>query len=157
MEPRIEVIGPKKLIGMRMRMSLANDLTVPLWRGFRARVGEIEHRVNHDFLCMKVFEPPLPLGMAQDSIFEKWAVVEVSSDAQVPAGMESYELAGGRYAVFVHHGPASTFGGTLQRIFGQWLPQSSHRLAAREHFEVLGPDYRPMDPQAQEEIWIPLQ
>jgi AraC family transcriptional regulator len=157
MDPRIEVIAPKKLIGMRMRTSLAADRTVELWRGFKSRVGEIEQRVNRDFLSMKAFEPPLPLGMAQDSIVEKWAAVEVSDDSQVPAGMESYDLSGGRYAVFIHRGPASTFGQTLHGIFAQWLPRSSYRLDAREHFEVLGDQYHPMDPQAQEEVWIPLE
>jgi AraC family transcriptional regulator len=39
----------------------------------------------------------------------------------------------------------------------EWLPQSSQRLATRPHFEVLGEHYRPMDPQAREEVWIPFE
>lgn len=157
MEPRIEIIAPRQLIGMRMRMSLAADSTQQLWRGFKSRMGEIHGRVDRNFLSMKCFEPPLPLGMTPGSSFEKWAAVEVSAGSPVPPGMEPYGLPGGRYAVFVHHGPASAFGRTLQCIFGEWLPRSGARLDARPHFEVLTEHYQPLDPQAQEEVWIPLQ
>ncbi|THB80713.1 MAG: hypothetical protein D3926_05740 [Desulfobacteraceae bacterium] len=35
--------------------------------------------------------------------------------------METYSLKGGTYAVFNHHGPASTAGKTMQTIFGMWF------------------------------------
>jgi AraC family transcriptional regulator len=157
MEPRIEVIAPKKLIGMRVQMSLANERTAQLWQGFRPRVGEIAHRANRDFISMQVYTPPQPTVMTHDSVFERWAAVEVANHAQIPPGMEPYDLPGGKYAVFVYRGPANAFAPTWRYIFTEWLPQSSHRLDMRPHFEVLGEHYRPMDPQAQEEVWIPLE
>ncbi len=92
-----------------------------------------------------------------DSRFEKWAVVEVSSFTGVPYGMETYELQGGKYAVFVHHGPARAVAGTFQYIFSEWLPNSGYELDNREHFEKLPEGYDPMDLAAREEIWIPIK
>ena len=91
-----------------------------------------------------------------DTVFEKWAAVEVTDFSAVPAGMAPYELADGLYAVFPHHGPASAFAQVAQHIFGVWLPASAYRLDSRDHFEVFGDAYWPFDPEATEEIWIPI-
>ncbi|HSG48158.1 MAG TPA: GyrI-like domain-containing protein, partial [Longimicrobiales bacterium] len=63
----------------------------------------------------------------------------------------------GLYAVFEHHGTADSFGRTAEYIFGHWLPESPYQLAPREFFEVLGPGYRPDDPEAVEDVWIPIR
>lgn len=42
-------------------------------------------------------------------------------------------------------------------IFGTWLPASGYVLDDRPHFEVLGPGYRPDDPEAEEDIFIPIR
>lgn len=157
MEPRIEVIAPKKLIGMRLQMSYADDRTAQLWQGFRRRVDEIAERFGSDFISMQLFTPPQPLIMAPIETFEKWAVVAVSSHARIPVQMEAFDLPAGKYAVFIHRGPASAAPRTFGHIFGEWLPRSGYRLANRPHFEVLSADYRPMDPHAQEEVWIPIE
>lgn len=38
MEPRIETLEPKKLIGMRLKMTLVNDKTAALWQRFMPRL-----------------------------------------------------------------------------------------------------------------------
>ncbi|MEO0528391.1 MAG: GyrI-like domain-containing protein, partial [Bacteroidota bacterium] len=73
-----------------------------------------------------------------------------------PMGMETYTISGGTYAVFVHKGPASTFGNTMGYIFNVWMPKSGYRLDGREHFEILTETYRPNDPDAKEEVWVPV-
>ena len=65
------------------------------------------------------------------NVFEKWAVVEVSTHNDVPVGMESYSLPGGQYAVFIHNGPASAAPKTMRHIFGKWLPDSEYELDDR--------------------------
>lgn len=157
MEPRIELLEPKMLVGMRVQMSLAADKTVQLWRGFMPRRHEIQGKLTTNVVNMQVYErPPFPL-FSPDTLFEKWAAVEVTDHSEVPAQMEPYTLTGGTYAVFVHNGPASSFPKTLQYIYGTWLPASGYELDHREHFEVLGEGYRPDDPEAQEEVWIPIK
>lgn len=138
-------------------MSLADNQTQALWRTFMPRRSEIANRTSPDFLSMQVYgDQPGPL-FAPDRIFTKWAAVEVSSHDVIPDGMNPYLLGGGQYAVFVHRGPASSAPQIMQFIFGEWVPKSDYSVDNGEHFEVLGPDYNPADPDAREEIWIPVR
>jgi AraC family transcriptional regulator len=157
MEPRLEIRAPKKLVGMRATMSLAGDRTTELWRRFMPRRNEIEGRTDSSFISMQIYgDGPSPL-VAPERPFEKWAAVQVANHDHVPEGMEPYTMRGGRYALFLHKGPASTFPETIKFIFVEWLPASGYALDDREHFEVLPADYSPIDPQAEEEVWIPIR
>jgi len=106
---------------------------------------------------MQVFDASRELIFSPSTAFEKWAVVEVFNDNFLPKGMESFTLNAGRYAVFIHIGPASDFPATVQYVFEDWFPESGHQLDNREHFEILPEDYHPADPKAREEIWIPIK
>lgn len=71
--------------------------------------------------------------------------------------MESFTLKGGTYAVFQYKGMAANFPKVWQNIFTQWLPNSRYVLDDRAHFEKLPENYNPLDPNAEEEIWIPVK
>lgn len=158
MEPKIVELSPKKLVGMHKAMSLANNQTQQLWKGFMPRRREIKNSVSTAFYSMQKYDTDLLSEVfALHTQFEKWAAVEVVDFEEVPAGMEAYELIGGKYAVFVHKGPASAFKKTFDYIFEQWLPSSNYTLDHREHFELLPEGYSPVDPNAEEEVWIPIK
>jgi len=89
--------------------------------------------------------------------FHKWAAVEVSSVEQIPAGMETFTIPGGQYAVFVHRGGPGNAANTFGYIFGTWLPSSGFVLDHRPHFEILGEKYKNNNPSSEEEIWIPVK
>ena len=151
----METLPPTLLVGMRRAMSQAADATSELWRAFRPRANEVQHRATDEMISMRIYP-----GSARDvydshASFWRWAAVEVTSHGDIPDGMEPYTMGGGRYAVFKHHGPATDLG-TFRHIFGEWLPESGYQLAHREHFELLPPGYDPRDPDATEEIWIPV-
>jgi AraC family transcriptional regulator len=152
MEAKIIELGPKKFIGIWMMMSLSDNKTSDLWRWFMPRLGEINNRVSGEFISLQNYGENWTFS--PDKPFKKWALVEVSSVGDTPADMEAYELQGGKYAVFTHHGPASKAPATMKHIFIEWLPESGYSLDNREHFEVLPENYNPMDPNATEEIWI---
>jgi AraC family transcriptional regulator len=154
MESRIETIEPKNLVGMHMEMSLSNNKTSVLWQKFMPRRREIKNRTSTDYISMQKYGENL--FVSPESLFKKWATVEVSSFEDVPPDMDTYLLLGGKYAVFIHHGPASAAGKTMHYIFSEWLPKSAYKLDNREHFEVLPDGYNPVDPEAKEEIWIPI-
>jgi len=155
MQPRITVLAPKGLIGQRMKMSLANPRVGELWRSFRIGQGAIANALNRDWISLAVYPPGYFLDFDPSREFERWAAVEVNPMAGVPPGMEPFDLPGGLYAVFQHKGP-HTDTSIFQFIFGTWIPQSPYALGDRPHFEVLGEEYSPMDPDSQEEIWIPI-
>jgi len=157
MESRIEFIEARKLVGVSRQMTLANDETVALWRTFMPRRGEINNRTSGDYISMQVYDRIAGDPFSPTTYFEKWAVVEVSSNETAPDGMKHYHLAGGQYAVFLHKGPANAYPKSMQYIFGKWLPESEFELDGREHFEILPEGYDPVSPDAEEEIWIPIR
>ena len=155
MEPEIVELESKKLVGMRMEMSLSENRTSELWRAFMPRRAEVENRINDEFYSLQNYGENW--DFSPDKRFEKWALVEVASFENIPGGMEEYRLEGGTYAVFTHLGPAAEAQKTFHYIFGEWLPTSGYAVDNREQFEVLPAGYNPLDPHAKEEIWVPVK
>ena len=106
MEPKIEIVAEKKLIGKHLTMSLSNNKTAELWRSFMPRRIEIQNHLSADLISMQVYDQPGQVG-SLDQEFEKWAVVEVSDFETIPDGMETFTLPSGRYAVFHYKGSSA--------------------------------------------------
>ena len=155
MQPRIETLTDKKLIGKRMRMSLSNNKTGELWRSFMPRRREIRNKLTSEMFSMQVYNGPVDFGNLNQE-FEKWAAVEVLDFDSIPDGMETFTLKGGLYAVFPYKG-SSTDNTIFQFIFGTWLPASNYLVDNRPHFEILGDKYKNADPDSEEDIWIPIK
>jgi AraC family transcriptional regulator len=155
--PRIVELEPMQLVGMSLEMSRIDNKTGELWGSFMPRRAEVARRASEDYVSMQVY-PAGPGQIADPAArFTKWALVQVEDFEQVPAGMSTYSLGGGTYAVFDHNGPATDLS-TVTFIFTQWLPNSSeYELDDREHFEILPPGYDALDPDAHEEFWIPVR
>ncbi len=158
MEPRIETLTEKKLIGRRIKMSLSNIRTGELWRTFMPRRKEILNNVTADLFSLEVYDKSFDFKNCNDKIeFDKWAAVEVSDFNIVPADMETYTLPGGLYAVFIHKGPADTGLKSYQYIFGTWVPKSNFEIDSRAHFALMGAKYKNNAADSEEEIWIPVK
>jgi len=153
-QARIETLQEKKLVGKRLRMSLANNKTSELWRSFMPERGKIQNKVSAEMISMRVYDEPLRMDVLQE--FDKWAAIEVSNFEQVPEGMESFVLKEGLYAVFDYKG-LNTDNKIFIYIFTEWLPSTNYVLDSRPHFEILGDKYKNNDPDSEEEIWIPVQ
>lgn len=153
--PKILEIQPKKMVMMKIETSLANNQTIELWQRFSPRVKEINNRIGTDSYAIQIFNASMA-SFTPNTLFETLAAVEVEDHDSVPEGMNTFTLVGGKYAMFMHFGPASTFAKTYQHIHHIWLPQSNYYLDERCHFQVMSKDYRPDDPNAQEEVWIPI-
>jgi AraC family transcriptional regulator len=158
MEPRIEKITEKKLVGKRIRATLSNDKIFELWRSFMPRRKAIKNIKSHDLFSLQIYEKGVDIkNFTKDTEFEKWAALEVTEFETIPVDMESYTLAGGLYAVFLHRGAASSGPKTFQYIFEKWLPKSEYIFDYRPHFEILGDLYKNEEPDSEEEIWIPVK
>jgi AraC family transcriptional regulator len=92
MEPRIEVIAEKKLVGKRLTMSLAKDRTSELWRTFMARRKEVQNTTGTALYSMHVYSPRHFDVFDPSKEFEKWAAVEVIDFGAVPNAMETFTL-----------------------------------------------------------------
>jgi AraC family transcriptional regulator len=160
MQPKIEVVDAKKLVGFSKRMSLAEDSTAEVWRRLMPRRSEIVNRATTSYISMRIYSKPamtVEETLALTTEFDKWAAIEVTDWSAVPEGMQRHSLSPGRYAVFVHRGPASEFAATMRFIFGTWLPASAYELDDREHFEVIPEGWNPSSRDAWEEVWVPIR
>lgn len=157
MNPRIENLNEKKLVGKSIRMSLTENQSGLLWSSFIPRLKEIGNNVTNDKLSLQVYEPNHFDNFNPNNEFVKWALIEVSDFDNVPVELETFELPGGLYAVFIHKGGTKKFYKTAQYIYGVWLPKSGYILDDRPHFEVLGEKTKKDDPNSEEEVWIPIR
>lgn len=156
MNTRIEQLNEKKIVGIRLTMSLTNNKTGELWKEFMARRSEITNNLTNDLLSMQVYKSTYFADFKPTNEFEKWATVEVADFDNVPIQMEMFVLTRGLYAVFDYKG-LSTDNSIFQYIFGTWLPHLDYLLDDRPHFEVLSEKYKNGDPASEEEIWIPIK
>jgi len=157
MEPRIETLTEKKLVGKRMMMSFSKNKTYELWRSFMPGRKEIENSIGSELYSIEIYTPSYFDNFNHDVEFEKWAAIEVKNFQTIPDEMETITLPDGLYAVFIHKGAASTGPKTYQNIFGNWLPKSDFILDNRPHFAIMGEKYKYEDPDSEEEIWIPIK
>jgi AraC family transcriptional regulator len=156
MQPRIEHLREKKLIGAFLRMNMINNRTGELWSKFMPRIKEIKQKISKEMISLQYFDPLYFSEFNPAREFEKWAVVEVQNQKEIPNGMEALTLKAGLYAVFNYKGSSSD-NSIFQYIYQTWLPNSKYHLDNRPHFEVLGVNYKNNDPDSEEEIWIPIK
>jgi len=153
---RLEIIKEKKIVGIRLNMSLTDNKTGELWKSFMPRRKEIINNLSEDLISMAIYKSDHFTDFKPTREFEKWAGIEVRDFEKVPGGMETFKLDEGLYAVFDYKG-SSTDMNIFQYIFDIWIPASDYLLDDRPHFEILGEKYKNADPNSEEEIWIPIR
>ena len=157
MKPQIVNAPSRKFVGMSEDMSLRDDKTVALFRRAMPHVKNVPNRINPDVFDIQFFSPRFNYEtFSMVTEFTKWAAVEVDSLKIIPDPLLGLDLVAGKYAVFVHQGPADTFPTTLAQIYNEWLPVSGYQVDARAHLGVMPPGYLYDDPKSEEEIWIPI-
>lgn len=156
---RIENASPKKLIGISIDTSIADYGAPELWQKFIPRLKEIESKIGNEKYSIQIYNDLLNYSDFNPEItFTYWAATEVADLNSIPDGMESLELSGGKYAVFIHKGSMANFQNTLNYIYTKWLPTSEFELDHRPHFEVLDERYLgPQNPESEEEVWVPIK
>ena len=119
------------------------------------RRKEIKNTLSSDVFDLRVYDKEYYINFNPSKEFEKWAVMEVADFQDIPKGMNSFTLQGGLYAVFVYKGSSGM--GVFEYIFREWLPQSDYVLDPRPHFEIFDEKSQRKDPDAEEEIWVPIR
>lgn len=157
MQPRIEILKEKKLVGKSLKMSLTENKSGLLWSSFIPTLKDIKNKITNDKLSLQVYDVNHFNNFNPDREFTKWALIEVTDFDNVPTEVETFLLPAGQYAVFIHKGDSKEFYKTSQYIYGVWLPNSAYVLDDRPHFEILGEKTKKDDPDSEEEVWIPIK
>ncbi len=156
MTPKIVTIQAKSMLGMRLEMSLIDNKTGELFQKFMPRKKEIARTVSPGVYALQQYDFK---SFNPNTLFEKWACVEINSSQEVLNGMETFQLNAGLYAVFMHKGTTKDFVKTMGYITQAWAPNSAFIIDnKRPHFEYLDAKYLgPNNPLSEEEIWIPIK
>lgn len=157
LNPELIDMPEKKLVGIKITTTLAENRTFELWQRFMKRKKEIEHSVNGELFSIQRYDANILLqSVSPQTVFEKWAAIEVTDISILPDGMQCCTLQG-LYAVFFYKGIAADFPIMADMIFNKWLPHSLFCLDNRAHFELMKEGYRADDPNAEETIWVPVR
>ena len=93
MQPRIEILAEKKLVGKKLTMTFADNQTFKLWQSFMPNRREIKNNLTTELFSMQVYPQSFDFTFSNlKEEFQKWAAVEVSDFDTVPKEMETYTL-----------------------------------------------------------------
>ncbi len=154
-QPKIEDLSKKKLVGLNSKMSFDYAKIIQLWKRFMPRKKEILNVSTTEVIAMQVYENANFNIDKQHTEFVMWAVTEVTDFNGIPKGMESFTLSNGLYAVFLLKGTDAE--SLFQYIFKVWLPNSDYSLDDRPHFQVMGHNYKNNDPNSEENMYVPIK
>lgn len=157
MEFRVEVIEEYFLAGKSLPMSILENKTALLWKGFMPELKKIKNIISEDLFSVEVYPTDYFNEFVPQKSFEKWAAVAVGNFDELPAGIKQLHVPKGKYAVFNYKGKSSEVFKLYQYIYGEWLSLSGNSLDNRPHFAVMGEKYKNDDLLSEEEIWIPIK
>lgn len=152
--PEIITIAPVNLVGISMPMSYLQNETQKLWQTFIPLSKQIQHKSSNEFYSLQLYPDHFFKAFNPSQVFEKWALVPVTSIVELPPPCKSFILQGGLYAVFHHKGNDTSI---FQEIYSTWIPNSSYSIDNRPHFERLGDKYKNGHPESEEDIYIPIK
>lgn len=158
--PEIKIVQSAgfTLVGKRLMMSWMNDRNAELYRQFMPQRHSILHRINNTVFSVQCYSKSIETYFQQPGLeFEKWAAVAVTDSSALPQEMEVLQILAGEYLTFIYRGTVMEYPATARYVFGEWLPASEYIVDDRPHFEIIPEGYRPDDPNAEEEVYIPVK
>jgi len=159
MEPLILTRKALTVVGLKYRGQNRQGQVRQLWRRFALRAAEIGQQVSGgSYGVMGGYEQPCGgMGNYDPSYgeFDYLAGVEVDSVANMPAGMESWEIPEQQYAVFVF--PFRDMRQNYRYIYQEWLPASEYQLAEAPELEFYPATFDPDDQNSEMFLYLPIK
>jgi AraC family transcriptional regulator len=84
MTPSIQVIEPKKLIGISQSMNLVNNKTAMLWQTFMPKRHQVTNAISSHFISMQIYSNEHFVAFNPHNEFTKWACLEVTDFDSIP-------------------------------------------------------------------------
>jgi AraC family transcriptional regulator len=150
MEPVIVERAAFTVVGLKYRGKNENNEIPQLWAAFHPRIGEIKNMVTDRVaygISANVDE--------STGEFDYIAGFEVSNAKDIAAGMVSFEVPGGRYAVFATTLPK--IGETFDNAYHTWLPEAGYQPTADPEFELYDEHFTIEDPNSEFDLYIPVK
>ena len=152
MKFEIKHLPETKLYGEFVEMSLTNNKTHELWKGFIQKLKS-ENLKPAEKYSVAIYPEDYYQNFSPNTVFEKGACIK-----DIKPHNDSKEIIlEGKYVVFTYKGKASNAAPFFQKIFGETIPQNDLVIDDRPHFELLTDKYLGEHPDSEEEVWIPVK
>jgi predicted transcriptional regulator YdeE len=148
MEPKIVTKPAFTVVGMKYHGKNENNEIPQLWGQYLPRAGEIKNVVDSP-VCYGVCG-----NLEESGKFSYLAAVEVSDAADIPSGMESWEVEEQQYAVFPC--TLTTIHETYEYAHNAWLPGSGYERLSVPDFEMYDETFDGEDPESILYVYIPI-
>lgn len=137
--------------GMNSTYDAQSRANIPAqWQRFAPHIGKVPGQTGTTTygVCWNV---------KANGVFDYLCGVEIASSANLPPNFTRASLSAVRYAVVTHEGHVSALPLTLDKIWKQWIPDSSLQAAQAPWFERYTEKFDPISGNGAVEIWVPLQ
>jgi predicted transcriptional regulator YdeE len=148
---RFETSKQLLIAGMNATYDAESRANIPsLWQRFAPHIGKVPGQIGTVSygVCWN-FKP--------NCVFDYLTGVEVNSSTKLPPDFTRFSSRAGRYAVLTHEGHVSLLPQTIDKIWAQWVPDSSLKTADAPCFERYTEKYDPKSGLGVVEIWVPLE
>ena len=149
-EPRIETLGPLRIVGLRKTYGSEGNAGIPAqWQEFVPYLGSIPGQSGEETYGVCITD--------EDGKIDYISGVRVDEPASVPGGMDAVAVPQATYAVFDHKHHVSIIPSTWSWIWSEWFAGSGYEPLegpSLEHYPVT------FDGQTGEgglEIWVPVK
>lgn len=155
LKPAIKVLKPKKVIFVQSIGNYSGSGTARAWE----KVSEFAQRKKlfgwkTEFIGVSHDDPHI----TDTEKLRYDACITVAKEVTPEGEIGVREIAGGKFAVFMHKGPYENFQKTYNAIFKQWLPASGQELRNAECFEkYLNSPQKTKPENLKTEIYIPVE
>ena len=149
MQPTLVTKPAFTVVGIRIRVKAMSPDIPALWGRFVPRIAEIRNPA----------EPDVAYGLMANfdeatRMLDYMAGISVTTAAEIPDGMEAWEVPAATCAVFDTN--LATIHETYSKIDGEWFPNSGYSLAPGVAFERYDETFKPDAGATNFSIHIPV-
>ncbi|WP_027624470.1 AraC family transcriptional regulator [Clostridium lundense] len=157
-QPVTKVIPEVKVIGIKGKTTLKDNLLPDLWNAFNMNSSKIINKA----------EPLKYYGICENDgannqfgnnvVYSEIVGIEVTSFDYIPEGMVAKIITQGKYVVFTHKGSIDKLQKTYEYIWGTWIPLAKVELDMRDDFELYDERFKGANNRLSEiDIYIPIK
>lgn len=158
-KPHIVELDKITVAGIRGKTSTLDNVLADLWNRLFEICSQIPASLEaRRFGICETDRTKTYISKDGNVAFSEIVGIEVDGLGQLPEGVDTKIIPGGRYAVFTHRGTVDTLIKTYDYIWGSWILFTKEMLDDREDFEIYDERFLGADnADTQIDIYIPVK
>ena len=152
MIPEIREMQTRTIIGRNLLLPLYSREVFALWKEFRTE------QMKAGLIDVELYSIQEFAEWPPKTTIMHWSGIEKQDTVKYPEEWQECVLQGGAYAFALFKGDSEEFPAMLKDIIVSWIPTTDYEYdPSRLQFQVMPHDYKLDDPNAEEQVWIPVR